>query len=1080
MTGRTTDGGRGTTDDGPRTTHHAQHTTRICLLLLVTLAFLVRLAPLGRYVTPDEPMWVQRSVQFADALAAGDWASVPVTGHPGVTTMWLGAAGVALQRLLAPAESAAHLDWLHRLAWLTPENGEAFRHLAFFLPFGRVAVALATTLGLLLASLLTARRFGWRAALLMTGLLAFDPLLVGHSGLLHTDALLSTFVLLALLAAFNGLDGPRPALWWGLAGLFSALATLSKTPGVMAAGFLVGLLAVRAIPVVVRRQPQPALWSLATCALAFLVAFVLALFALYPALWADPAGVVQTLGAFAGRHVEMTQRPIFFAGRLTYDPGPVFYPAVLLFRASPLLLVGLVIGLARLRRIPADHRFVLLTLLAFAVLFVTMMSLGAKKHDRYVLPVIPPLTLAVAVALSASPRLRVSRSPYLLVPLLSLVLLLPFVTCPLAYANPLLGGPPVAARVLSLDWGEGMGAAARWLNRQPGAEQMTVAATSVPCLASLFVGHVVPLGSPVAGLADFLVDSAPSYPFPVAYTARLGFLDHAVVMTHTAPFEQAAWLAARAGPDDLILLDADAPLLRYYEGPGRIASAAGLPDEPTLAAWLGEQVPEDGSLWMVHLPGASPLTTAYLRRQAEAIASPLTSTTVASATITQYAVRNGQHMTSSTRPVFLASFGGQLALVDGVAPETAAWPDTLPLTIRWRAANVPPADYRVVVTLRDGGGDDWSQTDDWVLSSSFFPTSAWSPGEWADTVHGLSLPPGIPPGRYTVEVSLYDGATGAGVGCSRPDGSFAGTRVVVGEVTITPPVTPPGVDGLPIPRRTEFPAGPLILLGIDPPPAQVLSGGQLAFALFWQADEAPQADYRVRLRLVDEAGEVVLETAPPLSPYPTSRWQAGQRFQSRYTLRIPPDLPPGPYRLGLNVLDGAGGNPLWQADEGLGNVEVLPRERLFTLPEEIPYPLAFTFGGLVHLRGYRLDSTATSPGGALTLTLYWQAEGPAERDYTLFVHLIGPDGRAYGQVDRVPGAGQSPTSSWAAGQVIVDEVVLPVAADAPPGTYHIAVGFYDAAYGDRLPVADPAGQPLPGDQATLPSEVSIASPGGAE
>ena len=41
-----------------------------------------------------------------------------------------------------------------------------------------------------------------------------------------------------------------------------------------------------------------------------------------------------------------------------------------------------------------------------------------------------------------------------------------FVFYPLTYANPLAGGPWIAARVLSLDWGEGAGAAARWLNRR--------------------------------------------------------------------------------------------------------------------------------------------------------------------------------------------------------------------------------------------------------------------------------------------------------------------------------------------------------------------------------------------------------------------------------------------------------------------------------------------------------------------------------------------------------------------------------------------------------------------------------------
>ena len=178
---------------------------------LFIVAFLLRLAPLGRYVTHDEPNWVYRAIRFADALAARDWTAVPSTGHPGVTTMWLGAAGVAVRRLLAPAESTVHLNWVRRMAWLSPENGEAFRHLAPFLPWGRVAIVLATTLGLAVLYLLLARIFDRRVALLTVGLLAFDPFLVGHSGLLHTDALLATFSLLALATALNGLRESRRA-----------------------------------------------------------------------------------------------------------------------------------------------------------------------------------------------------------------------------------------------------------------------------------------------------------------------------------------------------------------------------------------------------------------------------------------------------------------------------------------------------------------------------------------------------------------------------------------------------------------------------------------------------------------------------------------------------------------------------------------------------------------------------------------------------------------------------------------------------------------------------------------------------
>jgi hypothetical protein len=108
------------------------------VLALFALAWLVRLAPLNRYVTPDEPIWVLRSVAFADAVAARDWVSIPQTGHPGLTTMVLGALGIRVTGWLYPAESAQHLAWIRNIAWLAPENDTAFAHLAFFLPVARL------------------------------------------------------------------------------------------------------------------------------------------------------------------------------------------------------------------------------------------------------------------------------------------------------------------------------------------------------------------------------------------------------------------------------------------------------------------------------------------------------------------------------------------------------------------------------------------------------------------------------------------------------------------------------------------------------------------------------------------------------------------------------------------------------------------------------------------------------------------------------------------------------------------------------------------------------------------------------
>jgi len=56
---------------------------------------------------------------------------------------------------------------------------------------------------------------------------------------------------------------------------------------------------------------------------------------------------------------------------------------------------------------------------------------------------------------------------------------------------------------------------------------------------------------------------------------------------------------------------------------------------------------------------------------------------------------------------------------------------------------------------------------------------------------------------------------------------------------------------------------------------------------------------------------------------------------------------------------------------------------------------------------------------------------------------------------------------------VADEYAIPVAPDAPPGTYVIEVGMYDAATGARLPVRNVEGQPVPGDRVLLDTTVEV-------
>jgi 4-amino-4-deoxy-L-arabinose transferase-like glycosyltransferase len=140
--------------------------------------------------------------------------------------------------------------------------------------------------------------------------------------------------------------------------------------------------------------------------------------------------------------------------------------------------------------------------------------------------------------------------------------------------------------------------------------------------------------------------------------------------------------------------------------------------------------------------------------------------------------------------------------------------------------------------------------------------------------------------------------------------------------------------------------------------------------------------------------------------------------------------------------------------------------------------LEVTFGSQVALLGYDVGLSTTSeadagwgevvaqPGQALPLTLYWEAVEPILADYTVFVHLLGPDEVRYAQGDGPPLSGIQPMTHWVQGEVLPDRRVLDLPATLSPGRYRLEVGLYESGTGERLPAVDGEGQLL-GDALTL-------------
>ncbi len=114
------------------------------------------------------------------------------------------------------------------------------------------------------------------------------------------------------------------------------------------------------------------------------------------------------------------------------------------------------------------------------------------------------------------------------------------------------------------------------------------------------------------------------------------------------------------------------------------------------------------------------------------------------------------------------------------------------------------------------------------------------------------------------------------------------------------------------------------------------------------------------------------------------------------------------------------------------------------------------FAQVVKLNGFDLSERFFAPGDILPLRLYWEALEPYAADHRVFLHLIDPaNDSAEGiiaQVDGVPLGGTYPFWVWREHETVIDDRVLAIPPDTPPGEYLLLAGVYDGATGARLPI----------------------------
>jgi hypothetical protein len=893
-----------------------RNTTQLIIALgLFLLALGPRAFGLGVFITPDERRWIERSVQFFSALSAGDFADTFQTGHPGVTTKWTGAVGLLAKYLIgATVPSQARqpsLAGLRAFLEAVPVHPSVSVE---YLPVMRFPTVLLTSACVVAVYFMARRIFGDRVALLSGVLLALDPFYLSHSRVIHHDALATTFMTLSVLSfvIFVNLiqdgkekvgDTPTPppyrvAPWHGrwrtflvLSGLAAGLSFLSKGPALFLAPFM-GLLCVigylaqvgtcPACPERSRRDwrkiERGALVRWVSAWLGWAAVALLVFFLLWPVTWVEPVGAIQGLFDKAiGYAEEAHTKGNFFLGRVVDDPGPLFYPVTLLFRTTPLTLVGLVAAFCfwvreqnvewrmqniewRMQRFidlllgkgeereTRSRRLSLLSLWAYLFSFVLFMTLGDKKFDRYILPIYPMVEILAALGLCQLGALVAKGvgglySPFSILhsdksvwvfglavaAILQAGFTLPHYPYYLTYYNPLVGGGQLAPQAYYTGWGEGLDQMARYLNQKPGAAQLEV--------SSWYHRELIPF---FLGSADRLEAKG----------------DANLMPWHTADY-----------------------VVFYLNQVQR--------DNPSqaLVSYIRSLEPEH----VVHLRG---IDYAWLYRTPEHIPDD---------------VVPAQHVLGLSSEAYRnqrAWFGDDLALlgydVDGsqVPLDRLGTPPLdgkVRVNLYWEGRREMEADYQVFLDLVNGVYHVWGKQDGRPYWDGY-PTNQWPKGLVLRDVREIEVWPGTPPGSYQVAVSVYDPASGRWL---PPDG---GGDLIIGPIEL-PRREPPPVEALDIEHQLSANLdGKVRLLGYNMTRA-FQPGSEVHLTLFWQALKAMDEDYTVFIHLADPQGHIWgQKDNPPVDGfYPTTTWEAGEIVRDQYDLGISPDTLPGPYQIEVGM-----------------------------------------------------------------------------------------------------------------------------------------------------------------------------------
>jgi hypothetical protein len=453
------------------------------------IAFLLpRLIGLAEFATLDEPYWLVSGSNFYYALGQRDFGNTVWDYHPAVTTMWIIAFVLMLYFPAYRGQGQGYFylykEWKYE-AFLQ----EYGKHAVDVLRYSRLLQIILLAILFILLYWLMKKVLGMRLTLAALLFISLDPFFLGHSRLLTHEALLSLFLLVSLTSMAVYLYSDNKFGYVLLSAVMASLAQLTKSSGIVLFPVIFLMLVIK---IWQERKSAPLIKTIfqkSKVLLVWLVILILTYFALWPAMWVKPEGLLREVYgnalsyAFKGARLYTTQNLDNI--RFTFNTNGIrFYLETMIWRTTPLMWLGLLASFFAIfkKDFLANTGKLYIAFVTIIGVFMLLMFAVLQGRDsaHYVLLTYLAFDLCAALGLLAlfdwitKNKARLSNLGFALLLTIQSLFVFGFYPYYYTYYSPIMEARQPGVQNGNYGYGEGLDLAAKYLNEKNDARSLTV------------------------------------------------------------------------------------------------------------------------------------------------------------------------------------------------------------------------------------------------------------------------------------------------------------------------------------------------------------------------------------------------------------------------------------------------------------------------------------------------------------------------------------------------------------------------------------------------------------------------------